>query len=161
MGCTCYPYKDSLVIVSQSLSVVAFILSIGWMPSFFFGLCAMIMHQALCCCPVQQPFFWILAGISTGAAALNFYAAPEMMNRVTPDFCWPILTLDLMCNDARTFFGISHYVSGSLWLVLAILNVVFVNSGRHATWNDKYFADNNHEIEAVAVPVSQDNNTDV
>ena len=135
--CTCCPYKDAMVITSQVLSVFAFILSIGWMPPFFLGLIVMIAHQILCCCRINQKVFWVIVVMSVVTAGLNFYGAPVMMTRVTPDVCFPILTLDMMCNDARNFFGICHFVSGSLWLLLAILNVAFITSGRHANWNNK------------------------
>ena len=160
-GYVCFPYKDATVITSQILSVFAFILSIGYAPTFFLGLLVMIAHQILCCCPIHKLVLWIIVVLSLVVAALNFYAAPEMMTRTTPDFCWPILTLDMMCNDTRTFFGICHYVSGSFWLLSAILNLTFLASGRHAAWNDKYFAGSSDEVVAVAVPVSGRNDADV
>jgi len=159
--CVCFPYKDAMVITSQILSVFAFILSIGYAPTFFLGLLVMIAHQILCCCPIHKLVLWIIVALSLVLAALNFYAAPEMMTRTTPDFCWPILTIDLMCNGARTFFGICHYVSGSFWLLSAILNVAFLASGRHETWNDKHFGGNSDEVVAVAVPVSGGKPADV
>merc|ERR1711933_266106 len=63
---------------------------------------------------------------SIALAGLNVYAGVAMMRTTTDENCLPILSIEYMCNNARTFFGIIHFMSAGSWLLSAVLDVVFV-----------------------------------
>ena len=150
----CTPNKHPLVITAQIFSIVAFCFSFGWIWTFLVGLCAMVVQQLLWCAPVHQNIFWLLAAASLAAAGMNVFAAVEMMRTTTPDFCWPIFTIELMCDDARTFYGILHWVSSGFWLLSAILDVVFVTQKRNENDSGKSNVDDDDEVVVtMEVPV--------
>lgn len=154
-GPCCY-YKSCLVITPQILSIVAFLISFGWYAPWWVGMVVMIIQQVLWCTKCK-PLFWVLVPFSLVAAALNFYTGYAMVNTVTPDFCWPMFTIEYMCNDARLAVSIMSYISGGLWVISAILNLIFVLKDD----DDEEEAKEEDDDEAVAVAVQPQASEDV
>lgn len=145
-----------MVITSVVLSGVATIISFGWWVTFFVGGFTMLLHQLLWCCRINKMGFILFALIALVETGLSFYVAVEMPRRTTPEgFCWPIFTIDLVCNEMRTFYSILHYVSGGMWLISAGLNLAFVASGRIAKYEEEENA-NDEPADAAAVDVEKD-----
>merc|ERR1711933_477917 len=95
---------------------------------------------------------------SIALAGLNVYAGVAMMNTTTDENCLPILSIEYMCNDARTFFGIVHFMSAGSWLLSAILDVVFVtqtSNNENDKSSGKSNADANADDDEVIVTVQQ------
>ena len=136
-----------MVIASVVLSGIATAISFGWWVTFFFGGFTMVLHQLLWCCRINKMGFILFALIALVEAGLSFYAAVEMRRRITPDFCWPIFTIDLVCNDMRTFYSILHYISGGMWLISACLNLAFVASGRLAKYEEDESANDEPAVD--------------
>jgi len=147
MCCDCTHNKHPLVIKAQIFSIVAFLFSFGWIWTFGLGLCAMILQQLLWCMAFPRWAFWGLVATSIALAGVNVFAALAMMRTTTDENCLPILSIEYMCNNARTFYGVLHCVSGGFWLLSAILEVVFVTQ----KWNenDKSSSKNNADDNEI------------
>jgi len=142
-------YKNPLVMTAQLLSIVAFLLSFGWIWTYVVGFCVMLVQQLLWCCPIDKRIFWFLGITSLVASGMNLYVGFAMMN-TTSDACFPIFTIDAMCNDMRTFVGACNYASGGLWLIAAVLDLRFISRKQ----DDEEDAGKIAEAEGVPVPAS-------
>ncbi len=149
-GPCCY-YKSGLIITPQALSIFAFLISFGWGWPWLMGLVVMIIQQVLYCTKVPKALIWVLVFISLIPAALNFYAGYAIMNTVTPGFCWPFFSIELQCNDGRRTVGILSYVSGVLWVICGVLDLVYV-----LLFGDDDEGEEDEAVAAVAVKVSED-----
>ena len=118
----------------------------------------MIVQQILWCWKgaVHNFVFLLLAATSIAAVGLNFYAANAMTNTTNVGACFPIFTIEYMCNDMRTFVGSCHYASGGLWLLSAILDVTVVVRNIQ---NDN--GNSGDDEEAVAIPDSEGQSSEV
>lgn len=141
-GPCCY-YKNALVIVPQVFSILAVLMSFGWWWPWLVGIIVMTMQQVLYCVKAKA-LIWVLVFLQLIPAALLFYAGYAIMNTEQSGFCWPIWTIQEMCDDGRLYFSINSYVGGGLWVISSVLDLVYVL----ITKDDEETTD-----EAVAVPV--------
>ncbi len=153
-GPCCY-YRSGLVIASQILSIVALITSFGWYWPFLMGIIVVVIQFVLLCTRVPKAVIWVLVFASLIPAALNFYAGYAIVYRdpygikgdddyIYP-FCVPAFSLDLHCSFTKTPVSITTYVSGVLWVISGVLDLVYLLNGDD---------DDGEEDEAVAVAVN-------
>lgn len=137
------PYKDSILISAQALSIVAFffsLVSFGFLP----GLVAFVLFQVVWCCSMSRCglitagvfglLAWILSIIggilllttSAGNYSFWFSSCTNTINGVTYD-CTTTTTTD---SGPFTAGAVISFIGAACWIASAVCVFVFVNSGR-------------------------------
>merc|ERR1711935_501827 len=153
------PYDDAYFITAQILAIVA--LSISWVfwGAFIVSGIGMILLQIPWCCRQNAAVMYssfaaavVSALSSIGVGIYVMVVWEDQSDCYAWDFChWNDPGSKVYCQ--YKVWATIAFLCAALWIAAAGLLLYFVNSGRHAQWEEKYNAtandDNDHEAVAV------------
>lgn len=164
----CLPYDDPYVIISQILSIVAFLISWIWWGTFIISLLALVLQQIIWCCRQSQAML-IASHVTSFIAAFSCLFSGIYMLIAWKDvsYCTPFL---LESDDSwqrkggdycpEKAFATVAFVDAALWFASAGFTMAFIISGRHAKWEEKLSSknsNNNDDETSGAVNVEMGN----
>lgn len=148
----CLPYDDGVLILSQIISGLAFLVSWLWIPTFALSSVGLFLFLMPLCVRCQSPALCIAVPV---AMATSLTALFRGLFQMKTDCNYDFTSGRTVCNDFESY---GLYACSLFWAIAALLMGVFLTGGRHEKWeehhrnkNDASDEDeNNHRNDRVA-----------
>jgi hypothetical protein len=137
------PYDDGWAITAQILTIVAFILSWMWWPTFLISIVGMVLFQILWCCRHSKSMIYasvVVAEVCSLAQLGVGIFALVVWHEKTECYPFVMITNDYSGYDYcdEDIWASVAFICATLWAASASCMLFFACSGHHARWEEKY-----------------------